>query len=92
MGKYPFVVCFNFKYAQKEGIFMYHYYYVNKLTTGNPNFNHEVHKSNCYYLPSESNREYLGYFNSCAEAIQTAKRRYFNVDGCAVCCPECHKQ
>lgn len=71
---------------------MYYHYYVNKLTTGNPNYNHEVHKSTCYYMPSLANREYLGYFNSCNEAIKEAKKRYTNVDGCAICCPECHKE
>ena len=69
---------------------MYYHYYVNKLTTTNPNFNHEVHKSACRYLPSEDNRVYLGYFNSTAEAMLKAKMYYLNVDGCAVCCPECH--
>ena len=55
---------------------MFYYYYVNKLTTGNPNFNHEVHKSTCYYLPSESNRIYLGCFGSCLDAIREAKKYY----------------
>ena len=71
---------------------MYNHYYVNKQTTGNPNYNHEVHKGTCPYLPSVLNREYLGYFSSCAEAIKKAKEFYTNVDGCAICCPECHKE
>lgn len=52
---------------------MYNHYYVNKLTTGNPHYNHEVHKESCIYLPSPLNREYLGYFSSCKEAISKAK-------------------
>ncbi len=71
---------------------MYYRYYVNKQITKNPNYNHEVHKATCAYLPSLSNREYLGCFNACAEAIKEAKKRYVNVDGCAICCPECHKE
>lgn len=71
---------------------MYNHYYVNKQTTGNPNYNHEVHKESCPYLPSVLNREYLGYYSTCSEAIEKAKENYSNVDGCAVCCPECHKE
>ena len=71
---------------------MFNHYYVNKVTTGNPNFNHEVHKSSCYYLPSETNRIYLGYFSSCSDAIKAAKAYFSNVDGCAICCPECHRK
>lgn len=66
-------------------------YYVNKETTGNPNYNHEVHKEGCQWMPSTGNREYLGSFNSCSEAVQAAKKTYTNVDGCATCCPRCHK-
>lgn len=71
---------------------MYNHYYVNKINTGNPHYNHEVHKDSCTYLPSPLNREYLGYFASCKDAITKAKEKYSNVDGCAVCCPECHKE
>lgn len=71
---------------------MYNHYYVNKINTGNPHYNHEVHKDSCTYLPSPLNREYLGYFVSCKDAITKAKEKYSNVDGCAVCCPECHKE
>lgn len=67
-------------------------YYVNKLTNSNPNHNHEVHKSTCPYLPSANNRVYLGYFSSCKEAMLKARTYYSNVDGCAVCCPECHRK
>lgn len=71
---------------------MYNHYYVNKINTGNPHYNHEVHKDSCTYLPSPLNREYLGYFALCKDAITKAKEKYSNVDGCAVCCPECHKE
>lgn len=71
---------------------MFNYYYVNRDVTNNPNYNHEVHKSTCPFMPSVQNRIYLGYFASCSDAIKAAKRYYNNVDGCAVCCPECHRQ
>lgn len=66
--------------------------YLNRDNTENPNRNHEVHKSTCRYLPSPVNRIYLGSFSSCAEAIKVARRYYNNVDGCAFCCPDCHRQ
>ena len=68
------------------------HYYLNRDTMGNPNHNHEVHKSTCRYLPSALNRVYLGYFSSCAEAMKVAKLYYNNVDACVFCCPECHHE
>ena len=68
------------------------FYYLNKSTIGNPNNDHEVHKSSCYRLPSESNRIYLGFYNSCSEALKKARTYYLNVDACVICCPECHKR
>jgi hypothetical protein len=61
-------------------------YYVNNIaqSTGE----HEVHKDGCSFFPSD--REYLGYFSSCKEAIAEARKTYSNVDGCFFCCPECH--
>lgn len=70
---------------------MYKDYYVNRISTGNPNYNHEVHEKGCQWLPSEANRDYLGQYSSCTEAIKKAKEKYTNVDGCATCCPSCHK-
>lgn len=69
---------------------MYRHYYVNKNTDNNPNNNHEVHHEDCSKLPNVSNRDYLGYFNTCSEAVSKAKTMYSKVDGCAICCPECH--
>lgn len=71
---------------------MYKYYYVNKVSTGNPNYNHEVHTDDCYWLPSAENRIYLGYFSNCKDAIKEAEKYYNNVDGCAICCPSCHHE
>lgn len=66
-------------------------YYVNKVNTGNPGYNHEVHTADCIWLPSAENRIYLGAFSSCSDAVKKAKTYYNNVDGCATCCPLCHK-
>ena len=65
-------------------------YYVN--TNAQSNGDHEVHKSGCSYMPSDKNRMYLGQFESCHGAVREAKTHYNQVDGCAHCCEECHKQ
>ena len=63
-------------------------YYVNKIaqTTGE----HEVHAENCKYLPTASNRIYLGLFDSPRKAVEEAKKYYSNVDGCFYCCYPAH--
>ena len=65
-------------------------YYVNKnkQSTGE----HEVHKENCIYLPDANNRQYLGIFYYCQDAVNEAKKYYSNVDGCLYCSSECHKK
>lgn len=71
---------------------MYKNYYVNKDATLNPNYNHEVHTEDCVWFPSIANRDYLGYYNNCNDAIRKAKERYSNVDGCKTCSPLCHNR
>lgn len=63
-------------------------YYVNKNAQSNGD--HEVHREDCRYLPSESNRKYLGEFTSCDGAVREAKRHYTKSNGCKTCCPNCH--
>ena len=63
-------------------------YYVNKKAQANGD--HEVHKSDCDYLPSQENRLRLGDFLNCYDAVREAKRYYPTADGCAHCSPECH--
>jgi hypothetical protein len=63
-------------------------YYVNR--TAQPNGDHEVHKSGCQWLPADSNRIYLGEFNSCRPAVQAAKKHYSQVNGCATCASDCY--
>lgn len=63
-------------------------YYVNK--TAQLNGDHEVHEDDCQWLPSESNREYLGTFSSCFQAVAEAKKTYPTANGCATCSSDCH--
>ena len=68
----------------------YKRYYVNK--NAQDAGEHEVHTEDCKHLPSTNNREYLGYFNNCQDAIKEAEKHYDNVDGCKYCCKPCHKK
>lgn len=51
---------------------------------------HEIHTSTCTHLPAPSNREFLGQFMDCSEAIKEAKELYSKVNGCYYCCRMCH--
>ena len=63
-------------------------YYVNKQAQDNGD--HEVHRLDCYYLPSEENQQYLGLFTNCHDAVQEAKKYYPISNGCKFCSRECH--
>ena len=65
-------------------------YYVND--NPQPTGEHEVHESECYWLKIAESKTYLGDFSSCQSAIIEAKKHYSNVDGCAHCCPSCHRR
>lgn len=66
-------------------------YYVNQ--NAQPTGEHEVHREDCGHLPDFSNREYLGIFYNCHEAVRAARaKNYSNVDGCFYCCLDCHKK
>lgn len=62
-------------------------YYVNNNAQSNGD--HEVHESGCRYMPSD--KKSLGQFSSCSGAVTEAKKTYSKSDGCATCCPDCHK-
>jgi hypothetical protein len=51
---------------------------------------HEVHKESCRYLPGPLSRIDLGLHPNCNSAVLEARRRGYNADGCAFCCPACH--
>lgn len=63
-------------------------YYVNRQAQ--PNGDHEVHTSGCGYLPAEENRQYLGLFSTCAEAVREAQGHVRQVNGCYWCSRPCH--
>lgn len=63
-------------------------YYVNMDAQANGD--HEVHTATCHKLPSPQNRQYLGEFNSCQQAVIEAKKYYRQSDGCIHCSRECH--
>ena len=60
-------------------------FYVN--SNAQPNGDHEVHRSDCSWLPSAENRVYLGCFSTSREAVNAARECYRQVDGCCFCCP-----
>jgi hypothetical protein len=53
---------------------------------------HEVHTTECGHKPARENCIALGYCSNCQVALQKALAYFSNVDGCAYCCPECHKR
>lgn len=63
-------------------------YYVNK--NAQPNGDHEVHKEGCSYLPSPLNREFLGDYSNCSDAVARAKINYSQANGCYYCSSACH--
>ena len=65
-------------------------YYVNKKAQLNGD--HEVHTSECSFLPNSENREYLGVFLHCSGAVAEAKRRhpFWQINGCYYCANACH--
>lgn len=63
-------------------------YYVNKNAQSDGT--HEVHNSDCEWLPDVENRILLGSFNDGKEAVKAAKSYYSNVDGFYFCCKEAH--
>lgn len=64
------------------------YYYVNKNTQANGD--HEVHVTGCSFMPTDTNRIYLGIFESCRPAVTEAKKHYVQSNGCYYCCNSCH--
>jgi len=63
-------------------------YFVNK--NAQDNGDHEVHTQDCSWLPSESNRRYLGEYYSCSDAVREAKKYYTQSNGCYHCSYACH--
>lgn len=75
-----------FRSFGKEDALMFYYVNTNAQTDGT----HEVHRSDCSWLPDTENRLCLGSFNNGNEAVKAAKKYYRDVDGCFYCCREAH--
>jgi hypothetical protein len=62
-------------------------YYLNKkpLLDGS----YSVHKEGCPFIADTDQRIYLGKFNSCLEAVRTARVICTPSDGCYFCCMSC---
>ena len=65
-------------------------YYMNKRAQSRSG-DHEVHTTGCRYMPKPKNRIPLGNHASCGPALDRARSIHANADGCAVCCPRCHR-
>ena len=63
-------------------------YYVNMNAQSNGD--HEVHKSDCAWLPRPENRIYVGEHASCHGAVSSARQYYTRVNGCYYCSYSCH--
>ena len=61
-------------------------YYVNNKAQSNGD--HEVHTSDCIYIPSD--KKYLGQFSNCNDAVKEAKKTYTKSNGCYTCSNACH--
>jgi hypothetical protein len=62
-------------------------YYVNNGTDSKGD--HEVHIEGCTRTPTDRNN--LGQFSNCADAVKEAKKTYSKSNGCYYCSNECHK-
>jgi hypothetical protein len=67
------------------------FYYVNNDSTYNPGYHHEVHTEKHANELMIKNKTYLGYYSNCYDALNEAKKLYHDADGCAICCPLCHR-
>ncbi|MFT9496788.1 hypothetical protein [Anaerosolibacter sp.] len=68
---------------------MWKHYYVNKNKQANGDY--EVHTEDCSWIPGAINRQHLGYFNNCKDAVKKAKDLgYSQSNGCYYCSKECH--
>jgi hypothetical protein len=63
-------------------------YYVDKNIGHNGE--HEVHEAGCLHMPDINDKEYLGSFPNCADAVIKAKKTYPAADGCGHCSNECY--
>lgn len=71
---------------------MKEFYYLNKNPQSSGQY--ELHTENCTFLKMTNDKEYIGYFSNCYEAIEEAKSKNpliaNKIDGCAFCCRPCN--
>lgn len=67
---------------------MPYYWYNDKIDSHG---NHEVHRSNCKYMPNLHNASYIGEFTYDFQAMQNARKlSWKKFDGCFFCMPTEH--
>lgn len=64
--------------------------YAVNLTPDEKGYN-EVHETSCSHAKSIRNFELLGCFTDEIKAVENAKARGYNADGCYYCCRNAHK-
>ena len=66
-------------------------YFVNLNPNTRGGIHHEIHRSDCQYLPAYRNRRSLGFHLAFDTTIEIAKKAVnADVDGCYYCCNENH--
>lgn len=68
-----------------------HEYKVNTNTHTNPNGHNEVHRDDCPQYPHLTSVVLLGEHTTCGCAVELAKAKGYNADGCRSCIPDCHR-
>ena len=63
-------------------------YYVNEHKQDNGD--HEVHIDTCEFYAKMKNKQYLGEYTTCVEAVAKAKKEFEKANGCCFCCNSCH--
>ncbi|MBN7812548.1 hypothetical protein J0A68_16455 [Algoriphagus sp. H41] len=61
------------------------FFYLSSIANGNGDF--EIHDKECGSIPGSLDRDYLGPFNNCQEALRKAQ----SLNPKAVCCDSCCK-
>jgi hypothetical protein len=65
------------------------FYVVN--TNAQANGDHEIHTTECEWLPLPQHQDYLGYHVTCVTAVSAAKKKgYQRANGCFYCSRKCN--
>lgn len=55
-------------------------------TSPNSKRAYQIHQKGCELIPNKYERDYLGPFNACHEAVRKASAQYQHVEVCSNCC------